>query len=215
MTRTSNLAPAPAPTPGALTRRAASLPLAFGLGALTFVLGLGALVGPDLTVSPVSMGMAMGMTHYMELLSIGSPRNLLLFMGVPVVLAETLAITEIALLYKPDQPAWVRSLNRAAGLLAGPAMVALFLHLVLRAVVPLTLTGGWRGPADVLAVGFYLAGVVPFVGITLVELGLLGATHRDARRLRAVFISAFLVVAHVAMILGMLDPGVLGYVMVH
>ncbi len=205
----------PSAAPLALRRNTAAVSTAAGIGGLTLVLSLLALLGPDLTVSNTSMGMAMGMTHYMELLGIGSPRNLLLFMGVPVVLAETLAITEIALLFKPDQPTWVRKLNRAAGLLAGPAMVAIFLHLALRAVVPITLTGSWRGPADIIAVGFYLAGVVPFAGITLVELGLLGDTQHEARRLRAVFISVFLVVAHVAMIFGMMDPGVLGYLMHH
>ena len=39
----------------------------------------------------------MSMTHYMELLT--SPLNLLLFMAIPVVLAETLAITEFYILY--------------------------------------------------------------------------------------------------------------------
>ena len=156
----------------------------------------------------------MPMTHYMELLATNQPVNLLLFMGVPVVIAETLAISEIALLFT-RQPAWVRSLNRLAGLLAGPVMLAILTHLLLHAVVPLTASGGWRGPADVLAVGFYLAGAVPFVGITLVELGLLGRTERDANRMRATNIAVFLVVAHVAMIFGMMDPAVLGYVMAH
>ena len=211
MTRPALQAPV-VPPPG---RRTPSGPTAAAIGGLTLVLSLAALLGPDLTTSPFSMVMSMGMTHYMELLAMDSPRNLLIFMGIPVVLAETLAISEIALLYKPDQPAWVRKVNRVAGLLAGPAMVAIFLHLLLRAVVPLTVTGGWRGPADVIAVAFYLAGVVPFVGITLVELGLLGPTQRDARRLRAVFISVFLVVAHVAMVFGMMDPAVLGYLMRH
>ena len=201
--------------PAADAAASASTSLRLGIGALTTVLALLALLGPNLVASGVGMAMGMGTTHYMELLSIAQPRNLIVFMVVPVVLAETLAITEIALLFRRDQPAWVRTLNRAAGLLAGPAMVAIFLHLALNAVVPLTLSGGWRGPADVVAVGFYLAGVVPFAGITLVELGLLGATARDAERLRATFIAAFLVVAHVAMIFGMLDPGVLGYLMQH
>ncbi len=191
-----------------------SLPLAAGVGALALVLSLAALLGPDLTVNNAGMTMTMGMTHYMELLATGQPRNLLLFMAVPVVLAETLAITELALLFGP-QPAWVRSLNRVAGLLAGPVMVAILLHLTLHAVLPLTLTGGWRGLADVIAVGFYLLGAVPFAAITLVELGLLGRTGREATRLRATFIALFLVVAHVAMIFGMLDPAVLGYVMRH
>jgi hypothetical protein len=94
-------------------------------------------------------------------------------------------------------------------------MTAIFLHLLLNAVIPLTVTGGWRGPADVIAVGFYLAGVVPLAGITLVELGLVGTGAAAALKWHATFIAVFLVVAHVAMIFGMLDPAVLGYLMVH
>jgi len=191
-----------------------SAPVAAAIGALAVAGTLGAMLGPDLTVNRLGMDMTMGMTHYMELLATNQPVNLLLFMGVPVVIAETLAISEIAVLFT-RQPAWVRSLNRLAGLLAGPVMLAIFTHLLLHAVVPLTASGGWRGPADVLAVGFYLAGAVPFVGITLVELGLLGRTERDANRMRATGIAVFLVVAHVAMIFGMMDPAVLGYVMAH
>ena len=89
------------------------------------------------------------------------------------------------------------------------------LHLTLNAVIPLTLTGGWRGPADLIAVGFYLSGAVPLIGITLVELGLIGSTRTQAMGWHAAFIAVFLVVAHVAMIFGMLDPGVLGFLMAH
>ena len=39
------------------------------------------------------------MTHYMELLAVNQPWNLLIFMAVPIVLAETLAITEFYLLF--------------------------------------------------------------------------------------------------------------------
>jgi hypothetical protein len=112
-------------------------------------------------------------------------------------------------------PAWVRKTSRVAGLLAGPVMLAIFLHLMLNAVVPLTLAGGWRGPADVVAVGFYLSGVVPLVGITLVELGFIGRDAAGALKWHATFIAIFLVVAHIAMIFGMLDPSVLGYRMLH
>lgn len=182
---------------------------------LTAVLSLTALLGPNLAASEASMLMSMGMTHYMELLSVHQPRNLIIFMAVPVILAETLAITELAILFRRDvTPAWVRTTSRIAGLLAGPIMLAILLHLTVNAVVPLTLTGGWRGPADVIAVLFYLSGAVPFVGITLVELGLVG---RDATSLKwhATFIAIFLVVAHVAMIFGMLEPSLLGYRMIH
>ena len=88
--------------------------------ALTAVLGLAALLGPNLAASDLGMAMSMGMTHYMELLAANQPWNLLLFMGAPVVLAETLAITELVLLFQREAaPEWVRRTSRIAGLLAG------------------------------------------------------------------------------------------------
>jgi hypothetical protein len=187
-----------------------------GVLVLTGVLCLAALLGPSLVADDLGMVMTMGMTHYMELLAVHQPRNLLVFMALPVVLAETLAITELAILFlRSGVPGWVRTASRVAGLLAGPVMLAIFLHLMLNAVVPLTLAGGWRGPADVIAVGCYLLGVVPLVGITLVELGVIGTDDASALKWHATFIAVFLVVAHVAMIFGMLDPAVLGYRMAH
>ena len=190
--------------------------LAAAVLAFTGVLSLAALLGPNLVADELGMVMSMNMTHYMELLAVHQPRNLLIFMALPVVLAETLAISELAILFRRGAvPAWVRTTSRVAGLLAGPVMLAIFGHLMLNAVIPLTLGGGWRGPADVIAVGFYLAGVVPLVGITLVELGLIGREAESALKWHATFIAIFLVVAHVAMIFGMLDPSVLGYQMLH
>jgi hypothetical protein len=183
---------------------------------LTGTLGLAALLGPNLVQNDLGMIMSMGMTHYMELLAVHQPRNLIIFMAIPVVLAETLAITELAILFlRSATPAWVRATSRIAGLVAGPIMLAIFLHLLVNAVVPLTVTGGWRGPADVIAVLFYLSGTIPMVGITLVELGLVGAGATSALKWHATFIAVFLVVAHIAMIFGMLDPSLLGYRMVH
>ena len=60
------------------------------IAGLTLLLGGAALFGPSLVTSDVDMTMSMGMTHYMELLAANQPRNMLLFMGVPVLLAETL-----------------------------------------------------------------------------------------------------------------------------
>jgi len=45
----------------------------------------------------------MPMTHYMGLLAVRQPWNLLLFMALPVVLAETLAITELVMLLAQTQ----------------------------------------------------------------------------------------------------------------
>ena len=61
----------------------------------------------------------MNMTHYMELLASNQPWNLLIFMALPVVLAETVAITELYILYTRKFDTWVRQLNRIAGILVG------------------------------------------------------------------------------------------------
>ena len=42
----------------------------------------------------------MNMTHYMELLATNQPWHLILFMAVPVILAETVAITELFILLR-------------------------------------------------------------------------------------------------------------------
>jgi hypothetical protein len=153
------------------------------------------------------------MTHYMGLLAANQPWNLLLFMAVPVALAETVAVTELGLLFSPSLPRPWRLLNRYAGMVLGVYFLVVFGYLLAHAVVPLTTGGGWRGPADVIAVGAYLAGVVPLGGIAALELGLLGRNldARGRQRLHALFVGVFLVVAHVAMIAGMLDPAVLGW----
>lgn len=180
--------------------------LAAVLGVLAVAAGL---LVPDRTVGTGDMS-GMSMTHYMGLLSVNQPWNLLLFMALPVVLAETLAITELAILFG-RAPAWVHALSRWAGLVVGPVMLAILVHLLRYAVIPLTTGAGWRGTADVVAVLAYLAGAVPMIGITVVELGLVGRDARSARKLHTIFVAIFLVVAHVAMIVGMLDPTVLGW----
>ena len=153
----------------------------------------------------------MNMTHYMELLAVNQPWNLLLFMAVPVVLAETVAISELWLLWSRVYQGPVRTLNRAASILGGVYFLGVFLYLATTAVVPLTSGGGWRGPADVIAVLAYLAGVVPLGAIALIDLGLLaeGRDEHAKMGLHAAFVGVFLVVAHVAMIFGMMDPTLL------
>lgn len=154
----------------------------------------------------------MSMTHYMELLAANQPWNLLIFMAVPIVLAETVAISELYLLYTRNYDGAVRALNRAAGIAVGVYFTGVFLYLLATAVLPISREGLWRGPADVIAVGAYLAGVVPLAGLALIDLGLIGR-GRDAHArmgLHAMLVGVFLIVGHVAMIFGMLDPAVLG-----
>lgn len=61
--------------------------------------------------------------------------------------------------------------------------------------------------------GAYLAGVIPLGGIALLEMGLLwsGADQRKKLAIHAALISIFLVVGHVAMVFGMVDPRLGGW----
>jgi len=179
------------------------------LGVGTIAAAALALAAPDLTSGSGMEGMPM--THYMGLLAVRQPWNLLLFMALPVVLAEILAISEMVLLLNPGAPGWVGNLSRWAGLLAGPVWVFITVNLLIHAVYPLTVHGQWRGAADVIAVSAYLLGALPMLGISLLEAGLLGRSDADRKRLHVTFVAIFLVVAHVAMIMGMLDPTVLGW----
>lgn len=153
----------------------------------------------------------MNMTHYMQLLADNQPWNLLLFMAVPVVLAETVAITELYILFHRAVDGAVVAINRAASVAGGIYFVGVFVYLFFNAVVPLTTSAQWRGPADVIAVGFYLFGVVPLLSMALIDLRVVGKGWNHERRLgwHAGCVALFLVVAHVAMIFGMLDPTIL------
>lgn len=148
------------------------------------------------------------MTHYMELLAMNQPWNLIIYMAIPVILAETIAITELYLLYTRNFSTWISKVSRVVGILLGAYFTIIFVKLLGSAVIPLTQTGGWRGPADVIAVLSYLAGIIPLGGIALLEIGMIKATasKEEKLRLHATFVGIFLVVAHIAMIFGMLDP---------
>lgn len=109
----------------------------------------------------------MNMTHYMELLMVNQPWNLLLFMAVPVVLAETLAITELYLLYTRRFTGRVRQINRLVGVTVGIYFIGIILYLLPNAVIPITQNGEWRTVLDVLAVGAYLVSGIPLILIAL------------------------------------------------
>ncbi|MDR2154447.1 MAG: hypothetical protein LBE78_05400, partial [Burkholderiaceae bacterium] len=61
----------------------------------------------------------MNMTHYMELLADNQPWNLIIFMAIPVGLAETVVITELYILFTRRLDGWVRRINRWAGIAVG------------------------------------------------------------------------------------------------
>ena len=155
----------------------------------------------------------MNMTHYMALLADNQPWTLIAFMVIPVVLAETVAITELYVLYHRLEQGAVLTLNRVASIVGGAYFLGVFVYLMNTAVWPLTQGGLWRGPADVMAVGFYLSGVLPLVGLAVIDLRWVGRSWSHGERLawHAGCVAVFLVVAHVAMIFGMVDPTVMGW----
>jgi hypothetical protein len=169
------------------------------------------------TALNLGRGGKMTMTHYMELLATNQPWNLILFMGIPVVLAETLAITELYLLYKrvvsEVASGAVRSLNKLAGIAVGIYFAGIILYLIPNAVVPITHNGEWRTFIDVFAVGCYLAGGLPLIFIALQELGLIQRHLAVDKKLgwHIAWVAMFLVLGHLAMIAGMADPSVFGY----
>lgn len=155
----------------------------------------------------------MNMTHYMELLAENQPWNLLIFMAIPVVLAETLAITELVLLYTRRFDGAVATLNRFAGITVGLYFIGVIFYLMKNAVIPITNAGEWRTFIDVLAVSTYLLGGLPLIWIALQELGVVNRRLDQEKKLKihATCIAIFLVFGHVAMVAGMTDPGVFGY----
>lgn len=153
----------------------------------------------------------MEMTHYMSLLASNQPWNLIIFMVIPVVCAEALTITEFYIIFNRIQNGGLRTLNKVIGIFAGFYFTGIFIYLFSTAVIPLTTSGGWHTWVDVLAVGAYLSGVLFLLPISLMELGILfkNKTAQEKMKIHFVLISGFLVVAHVAMIFGMVNPEII------
>lgn len=152
----------------------------------------------------------MNMTHYMELLAVNQPWNLIMYMVIPVTLAEALVATEFftVFLRGSHAGAW-KTWNKSLGILLGFYFLGVFLYLSTNVVPQIE----WRGLADILAVGAYLSGVIPLLSIALLELGLIGKNKSESEKMKLHFIllTVFLVVAHVAMIFGMVDPTLMGW----
>lgn len=150
----------------------------------------------------------MNVTHYMSLLMDNQPWNLIIFMAIPVIMAEALTITEFFILFNKIKQGPIKTLNKLVGTFAGLYFTGIFIYLFINVIIPLTSTGGWHTWVDVVAVGFYLSGVIFLLPISLMELGLIFKTKTWEEKLKIHFmlISGFLVVAHIAMIFGMVNP---------
>lgn len=79
-------------------------------------------------------------THYMDLLMQNSPWNLLLFMALPVVFAETAAITELWAPHAKSEFSKVRlqATNRICEILGGIAFLFIDIYLIATVFIPLT-----------------------------------------------------------------------------
>ncbi|WP_040948353.1 DUF6803 family protein [Gorillibacterium massiliense] len=154
----------------------------------------------------------MNMTHYMSLLADNQPWNLILFMAIPVIFAETITVTEFVILFTKKLHGNLRAFNRICSILAGLYFTGIFLYLFPTAYIPLTVNGEWHTWVDVVAVTFYLSGVFFLLPLALLDLGLIGKKRSEEERLKLHFIlvSGFLVVAHIAMIFGMVNPEIVG-----
>jgi hypothetical protein len=155
----------------------------------------------------------MNMTHYMQLLADNQPWNLLIFMAIPVVLAETLAITELYILFTRKFDGFVYHLNRFSGTTVGLYFIGVIAYLMTTAVLPITRNNEWRTAIDVIAVGSYLIGGLPLIWIALQDFGFVNKALDQMGKLKihAICVALFLVFGHIAMIAGMLDPSLLGY----
>lgn len=153
----------------------------------------------------------MVMTHYMELLSLHEPWFLILFMLVPMVLAETiLAAGVFSLLYKDSRSEKWDSLSHVCGLILGVFFIVATVYIV-TSYVP---TIQWRGPIDYISIWAYVLGVIPAVLILLQELGIIfkGLDTTAKIKKHIVLMILFVLFTHLAMVFGMADPQLAGYV---
>lgn len=151
------------------------------------------------------------MTHYMELLSLHSPWFLILFMLVPMVLAETiLASGAFSLLYKDHRSEKWDSLSHVCGIILGVFFIIATVYIV-TSYVP---TIQWRGPIDMVSIWAYVLGVIPAVLILLQELGIIFKNQDSTSKIKnhIVLMILFVLFTHLAMVFGMADPKLAGYV---
>jgi len=148
----------------------------------------------------------MDMTHYMGLIADNQPWNLIIFMALPVIMAETLVATEFFVVFRHLTTGALRQFNKVLGIVLGLYMLGIFVKMI-------TIIPGieWNTWVDVVAVWGYTLGALPLIGIALLELGLIcrKQTDQDKMKIHFLLITAFLVLGHVAMVFGMVNPSIL------
>ncbi|WP_200814235.1 DUF6803 family protein [Megasphaera vaginalis (ex Bordigoni et al. 2020)] len=156
------------------------------------------------------MMMNMAMTHYMELLSLHQPWFLILFMLVPMTLAETVLASEIfSLYYQEEGKGTWSSLRHGASIVLAIFFIAVAIFIAVWYVPTIQ----WRGPLDVIAVYSYLLAVIPAVVILLMEFNLISKNSDTRMKLKkhVIWVFAFVALTHIAMVFGMADPQLAGW----
>ena len=148
------------------------------------------------------------MTQYMSLLMANSPYNLILFMVVPMVIAETIAITEIVLLFSSKPLLKVQSLNSICTFISGIVMLILGFLFIKELVLPANEQNLWKGWIDYASALLFMVAVFPLVLMSLLQVNLIfrKANKRTKMAVKIVLLSIYLVTSHAAMVFGMLDP---------
>lgn len=148
------------------------------------------------------------MTQYMSLLMANSPYNLIFFMLVPMVIAETIAITEIVLLFSSKPLLKVHSLNSICTFISGIVMLVLVFLFIKELVLPANEQNLWKGWIDYASALLFMVAVVPLVLMSLLQVNLIfrKANNRTKMAVKIVLLSIYLVTSHAAMVFGMLDP---------
>lgn len=144
----------------------------------------------------------------MSLLMANSPYNLIFFMVVPMVIAETIAITEIFLLFSSKPLLKVHSLNSICTFISGIVMLVLVFLFIKGLVLPANEQNLWKGWIDYASALLFMAAVIPLVLMSLLQVNLIfrKANKRTKMAVKIVLLSIYLVTSHAAMVFGMLDP---------
>lgn len=151
------------------------------------------------------------MTHYMELLSMNQPWNLIIFMFAPMVLAETVLASEIfSLLYHGEISKTWQSIRHGVSIFLSLFFVVVTAYLLTMYVPNIH----WRGAIDYIAVGAYILAVIPAILLLLQEMHVLGKSWQDKKKIfcHVMFLFLFVAFTHLAMVFGMADPQLAGYV---
>lgn len=147
------------------------------------------------------------MTHYMGLIAENQPWNLIIFMAIPVFMAETLVATEFFVVFRRLTTGALRQFNKVLGIVLGLYMTGIFVKMV--TIIP---SIEWNTWVDVVAVFGYTLGALPLMAIALLELGLIFRSRSEQEKMKIHFllITAFLILGHVAMVFGMVNPSIVG-----